>query len=218
MNSIEPATSAEALRSLLRERFPEAHAPPRAEDGERLVTGCQALDRIGLGKGSITEVVQERASSGGALLLAQLIEGSATEGLAMALIDGRDSFNPEDFSQKLLHRLLWIRATSATESLKAADLLLRDGNLPLVAMDLALNPQPELRRIPSPSWYRLRSLAEETSTTFIAITPTRILPTPHLRLLLQKNFTLSAFEHSRYELETTIKATRQGYPTLERVG
>jgi hypothetical protein len=59
----------------------------------------------------------------------------------------------------ILRQLLWMRCTKALEAVKAADLLLRDGNFPLVIVDLILNSPEELRKIPQTTWYRLQRLA-----------------------------------------------------------
>ena len=49
----------------------------------------------------------------------------------------------------VLSRLLWVRCRGAAEAMKAADLILRDGNLPLVLLDLAGNPPAQFWDIPA---------------------------------------------------------------------
>ena len=209
--NIDPAggvASAADLRALLHERFPEAHASARVEDGARLETGCAELDAIGIAKGSVTEIVQTRPSSGGALLITRFIEGAANKGTPLALIDGRDSLEPGGLSPTALQRLLWVRTSTAPEAIKAADFLLRDGNLPSVLIDLALNPKGEVLRVPDSSWQRLRALAVKTSTALLAFTANQSVPRPHLRILLQKSFTLAAFERSRDDIELKLHVAR----------
>ncbi|MDO9128984.1 MAG: dihydropteroate synthase [Anaerolineales bacterium] len=63
------------------------------------------------------------------------------------------------------------KAAVADEALKATDLLLRDRNIPLVILDLKLNPPQELRRIPSSIWFRFSRLVEHHGTTLLVITP-----------------------------------------------
>ena len=210
MNSLKlgDKTSPAELRALLRQQFPEAHAQPRLEDSARFETGCDELDHIGIARGSVTEIVQARPSSGGALLIARLVEGAAARGHHLALIDGRDSFDPESLDTATLRHLLWLRASSAAETIKAADLLLRDGNLPLVLIDLALNPEAETRRLPDTSWNRLRALADQASTALLAITRSQTLPRPHLRIILQESFTLAAFERARGDITITLHTAR----------
>jgi hypothetical protein len=206
--SATPPTQADALRALLRERFPEAHAPPKEDDRARLETGCRELDAIGIAKGTVTEVVKTRPSSGAALLVSRLVEGSAHKDFPLALIDGRDGFDPAELPPATLQRLLWIRATNTAESVKAADLLLRDGNLPLVTLDLTLSPHGEIARVPDTSWQRLRALAEKTSTVLLALTPGKTIPRPHLRINLAQSYTLTHFEHARCQLTLQLQTTR----------
>ena len=208
ISTATPPPSADSLRALLRERFPEAHTPPREDDRAKFETGCRELDAVGLAKGTVTEVVKARPSSGSALLVSRLIEGSADKGSPLALIDGRDGFDPTELPPAPLRRLLWIRATNTAESIKAADLLLRDGNLPLVVLDLTLNPSGEIARVPDTSWQRLRALAEKTSTVLLALTPAKAIPRPHLRIHLNQTYTLTHFEHARRELPLQLQTTR----------
>ena len=70
-----------------------------------------------------------------------------------------------------LGRLLWVRCRTADEALKAADLLLRDRNVPVVVMDLKLNPAAQLRRISGSVWHRFARLAEHQGTAVLVITP-----------------------------------------------
>ncbi|HXG48428.1 MAG TPA: hypothetical protein VNO52_12440, partial [Methylomirabilota bacterium] len=88
-----------------------------------------------------------------------------------ALVDGADSFEPAAADGDVLARLLWVRCARADEALKAADLLLRDPNLPLVVIDLKMNPVRQLRQISSSVWHRLARLLEPHETTVLVITP-----------------------------------------------
>ncbi|PYJ79754.1 MAG: hypothetical protein DME69_03510 [Verrucomicrobia bacterium] len=143
------------LRKLLTERFP--HAPAAA--ATQLVTGLAFLDEAiggGLPKGAITELISPEVSAGSASLIHALLETAQRDCYFLALIDGRDSFDPQPLGNACLGHLLWMRCTKALEAIKAADLLLRDGNFPLVIVDLVLNPREELRKIPQTNWYRLQ--------------------------------------------------------------
>ncbi len=55
--------------------------------------------------------------------------------------------------------------------MKAADILLRDRNLPLVALDLKLNPPAQLRKISATAWHRLQRLAQQGGSVLVALTP-----------------------------------------------
>ncbi len=110
----------------------------------------------------------------------------------------------------------WVRTSTTAEAIKAADFLLRDGNLPSVLIDLALNPKDEVLRVPDSSWQRLRALAEQTSTALLAFTSSQSVPRPHLRILLQKSFTLAAFERSRDDIELELHVVRSTPAQLTR--
>ena len=58
-------------------------------------------------------------------------------------------------------------------------------------MDLQLNEPKELQKIPATTWFRLRNLAEQTAAALIALTPAKIITSAHLRLHLQKTYTLT---------------------------
>src|ERR1700674_5230006 len=135
------------LRNLLAERFP--HTPAPAET--RLITGLSFLDRTiggGLPKGAITELISPQVSAGSASLIHALIQAQRGAVVpvvprSVALIDARDSFDPQPLGNACLHHLLWVRCNKAFEAIKAADLLLRDGNFTLLIVDLVLNPPEE---------------------------------------------------------------------------
>ena len=66
--------------------------------------------------------------------------------------------------------------------MQAADLLLRDGNFPLVILDLVLNPVEELRKIPPSNWYRLQRLVEPAPTAFLVLTPRSMISSAQWKL------------------------------------
>ena len=90
----------------------------------------------------------------------ELVRATSASGHFLALIDGSDSFDPESLGNECLRHLLWIRCRQGLEAIKVTDLLLRDGNFPLVIVDLVLNAPAELRKIPQTTWYRLQRLVE----------------------------------------------------------
>src|SRR6266542_3749961 len=152
------------LRKLLAERFPHRPVPATTR---RLITGLSFLDQAiggGLPKGAITELISPRISAGSASLIHTLLQAAQRDQYFLALIDGRDSFDAQLPDNACLRHLLWVRCTKALDAIKAADLLLRDGNFPLVIVDLVLNPRTELSKIPQISWYRLQRLFESAPT------------------------------------------------------
>src|SRR6266700_1266653 len=181
------------LRKLLTERFP--HAPAAA--ATQLVTGLAFLDEAiggGLPKGAITELISPEVSAGSASLIHALLETAQRDCYFLALIDGRDSFDPQPLGNACLGHLLWMRCTKALEAIKAADLLLRDGNFPLVIVDLVLNPREELRKIPQTNWYRLQRLVESAPTACLVMTRQGMVSSAQLKIVLENSWTLETFK------------------------
>src|SRR2546430_12697761 len=181
------------LRNLLANRFP--HAPMPA--GTRLVTGLSFLDEAiggGLPKGAITELISPEVSAGSASLIHALLETAQRDCYFLALIDGRDSFDPQPLGNACLGHLLWMRCTKALEAIKAADLLLRDGNFPLLIVDLVLNPREESRKIAKTNWNRLQRRVESTSTACLAFTCQGRVHNAPLKIVLENVWNLGRFE------------------------
>jgi hypothetical protein len=181
------------LRALLAERFPSTAAPP----GNFLVTGLPAFDEPaggGLRKGCITELISPETSAGSASFIAALIHAAQSSRHFVALIDGSDSFDPEPLGNHALRHMLWVRCRSTANAIKSADLLLRDGNFPLVMIDLVLNPPRDVRKVPQTSWYRLQRLVESTSTAFLVLTRFNTVSSAHLKVVLENAWTLRSVE------------------------
>ena len=100
------------------------------------------------------------------MVLHEIIEAMQDASQYVALIDGKDCFEP--FADHPL--LLWIRCHNAAQALKATDLILRDGNVSLSILDFKQNPDKELRKIPGPTWYRFQRITEENKTSLLIIT------------------------------------------------
>jgi len=182
------------LRALLAERFPAPASPPR----DYLQTGLSSFDRTtggGLRKGCITELISSNESAGSASFLAAMIETAHRDRYFLALIDGKDSFDPQPLGNDLLRHLLWLRCQTTLQAIKSADLLLRDGNFALVIIDLVLNPANEIRKIPQASWYRLQRLVEATSAAFVVLTRTNTVSSAQLKIALENRWTLQTFRH-----------------------
>ena len=194
------------LRKLLAERFP--HAPATPPTG--LVTGLPFLDQAiggGLPRGAITEVISPRKSAGSASIIHALIDGAYRDNYFMTLIDGRDSFDPCGLNNALLRHLLWVRCLKASEGIKAADLLLRDANFPLVIIDLMLNSPEELRKIPQTNWYRLQRLVELAPTVCLVLTRYEMVDSAQLKLVLESSWNLQTLEKQNAisQLRITVK-------------
>jgi hypothetical protein len=205
-----PAANIIELRQLLAERFPglrtradELTAAPR----DFWPTGLAQLDeplRGGLAKGALTEIVAGQRGSGSALLMTALLQRALHENKFVAVIDGQDSLDVTQLGEDL-SRLFWIRCRSADNALKAADLILRDGNLPLVLLDLMLNPVTQLRKIPATTWYRFQRLVEQTSAICLVLTPRAAVAPAQARITLHSRFSLNALEREPEELLRELK-------------
>ena len=198
------ASSIIDLRKLLAERFPQEQLPPV----DRLVTGLGIFDEAldgGLRKGAITELASAPGSAGSATIIAALLQRACHDRSFIALIDGRDSFDPQSGGDSALPHLLWVRCRKAAEALQAADLLLRDRNFPLVILDLVLNPVTELRRIPSSNWYRLQRLVEPAPTAFLVLTPQSMISSAQWKLALENRWTLPQLDWKAPDLQARLK-------------
>jgi hypothetical protein len=183
------ASSIIDLRRLLAERFPQTFTP----GADQLRTGLSAIDAVagGIPKNAITELTTRNWSAGSALLIHALLQQAHRESFFLALVDGSDSFDPQPAGQAALHNLLWVRCLEASQAIQAADLLLRDGNFPLVVLDLVLNPSSELRKIPQTNWYRLQRLVEAAPTAFLVLTRRSIGSSAQLKLSLENTWRLA---------------------------
>jgi hypothetical protein len=200
------------LRQLLAERF------GRESIGEEICysTGLPALDEIGVPRGALSELVTTpTAGPGGSLLLYGLLHAALREGERVVLIDGKDSFAPKSLPQADLDRLVWVRCRDAGQAIKAADLVVRDGNVPLVIALLTLNPAGELRRIPPTAWQRLQLLAEKSGVTLLAFMPQAQIGCARLRISVSGAFPLARLHIARDELTSGL-ALRVERRRLER--
>jgi hypothetical protein len=210
------------LRQLLADRFPHLRswtdAPPAPSCWK---TGVEHLDNLfhgGLAKGSITEIVgtrlgrDDRAASsssgtGSGLLLHALIQQAHATQQIIVLIDAADSFDPCAFDQEALSRLLWVRCKNAAEALKATDIILRDRNLPLVLLDLKMNPSTQLRKISGTTWYRLQRIVQQNGTAFVVFTPNAMISSAEVRVSLDSRFDITALSQTPEELLPELQFT-----------
>ncbi len=187
------------LREQLRNRFPGAHGGGVRDGGKG--DGSE----VGLVRGKLVEVV---AVGGGAgVVMRRFLEEA--EG-AVGLVDGGDGFDPEGVSDAVLGRLLWVRCRKAVEAVRAADLLLRDGNLRTVLVDLRLVPGRELAGLPMSVWHRLRMLAERGGVAVGVFTPCRVVVCAARRWEVRGTFGLTALEASDEVLWAGLEIRGEG--------
>jgi hypothetical protein len=123
-----------------------------------------------------------------------------------ALVDVGRTFDPQGTNPALLRRLLWVCCANPMQAVKAADLLLRDGNLPLIVLDLQSVAPRELRRIPASTWHRFQRLVEQTSTALVALTSQPMIESASVRIAVRQRWTLAAMRERRRELLTRVEA------------
>ena len=200
------------LRKLLEERFPPRRAPAAA----MFLTGLAALDQItggGLPKSAITELIAPESNAGSASLIHSLLHAAHRAGQFVALIDGHDSFDPQSADNASLRHLLWIRCRKTFDAIKTADLVLRDGNFPLVIVDLVLNAPEELGKIPQTSWYRLQRLVETTATACLVLTRHSMVSSAQLKIRLQNHWSLDTLEKEKAVSRLRFRAQRSHLQT-----
>jgi len=208
------------LRQLLAERFPQTFAPA----ADRLATGVPAIDQAiagGLPKNAITELSSPNLSAGSALLIYALLQNAFRAGYFLALVDGCDSFDPQPMGNAQLRNLLWVRCAKAFEAVQAADLLLRDGNFPLVVLDLVLNAPEELRKIPQTNWYRLQRLVETAPAAFLILTRHSIISSAQLKLTLDNFWSLADLEQEEgvaFRLKIQVNRVQGGRQIMAGAG
>lgn len=191
-----------AVRETLAARFPEAAPLPQ----RHWVTGWEEIDALegGLPHNAVTELCSS-PGCGGFFLHRVLGTLRAQRGLA-ALVDGGRSFDPGSHDTAVFPRLLTVFCETAEQSVKVTDLLLRDGNLPLVLLDLQAMPLRRIGRIPASTWHRFQRLVERSGTALVVMTPQPIVEAARMRITLRANWNLSALIRPRGELFEHLRA------------
>ncbi len=190
------------LRELLAEKFPAAQLNP----GGIFPTGHPAFDGAegGLRRGAVTELTGP-ASSGG-LFIEAVLSALQSRRYFAALVDAGGGFEPQGCGPAALRRLLWIMCSDVKQSIRSADLLLRDANLPLVLLDLQIVPPRQLRGIPASTWHRFQRLVEQTSTAFVVLSPRPMVEAAQVRITMGNRWGLDAMRRRRSNLIGQIEA------------
>lgn len=206
-----PSEKVIQLRQQLADRIPGLRVFSEGlPEKERSIwpTGLPQIDGLlqgGFPKSAISEIVADKANAGSALLSVSLLRHIAENGQILTLIDGQDSFDPASCEPSTLSRLLWVRCKSAEQALKAADLILRDRNLPVALLDLRINPAAQLRKIPSSTWYRFQRIVEVNAAVFIVLTPMPLVGSAQVRLRVHSRFGLEALDQAENDLVKKLK-------------
>jgi hypothetical protein len=196
---MEHSATIQQLRQLLAERFPA----PAPRPGLFFSTGVLPLDKAlggGLRKGTLTEIGTPRDTAGCLTILNAILCASARERRPVALIDGGDGFDPQPVDPAVLAHLLWVRCRNTAEFFKAADLLLRDGNLPVILLDLRGSARAELKRIPNTTWYRLQRIADRSAVACLIATPWFMVSSAQSRVRIQGAFRIGDLDRPTEDL------------------
>lgn len=192
------------LRQLLAARFPSSVR----REGSFVATGVAALDDAlegGLPTSAITEIVCAHASSGGGLALASLLTTTRAERRRVALLDGANSFAPDELPPEILEHLVWVRCDPTQRpALKtfwaAADLLVRDAHFSVVILDLRGVAERDSLRTPGTTWYRLQRAIEQSATAALVLSPTALAPCATHRFVFEDTLAPDAMNTDRAEL------------------
>lgn len=168
-------------------------------------TGVAALDEAvgGLRRGAVSEFSGSTGS--GSLFLAALLEMSGRERWPLALVDAGDAFEPGDWDEAALRRVLWVRCREAKPALRAVDLLLRDGNLPLIVLDVQGLADRELARIPVNVWHRLQRVIEPTGGALVVLSRWPLVEGARVRLVAPERWGLEALRGRRTERARALR-------------
>jgi hypothetical protein len=192
----------QALRQLVTEKYPSTEVKPAG----LFPTGLAEIDEAegGLRRGAVTEVVGP--ISGGSLLISALLLALHAQAEFGALIDGGVSFDPQSADPATLPRLLWVQCANVLQAVKAVDLLLRDGNLPLLVLDLQTMSARETRKVPASTWHRFQRLAEPGGTALAILSTQPLVEGAQVRIALRQRWTLAAMRQRRSKLLAELRA------------
>jgi len=193
--------------------------PSAAALSECVPTGVAALDESvgGLPKGALTEF--SGSTGHGSLFFSALLETACRERWHVGLIDAADEFEPADWDAAALRRVLWVRCTEAKKALRAADLLLRDGNLPLLVLDFQGVPAAQLRGIPTNVWHRFQRVVEQSGVAMVALTRRPMVEGARVRIEVEAPLRLDAMRIKRRDLvaRMSVRIRQKGRETLRRI-
>jgi hypothetical protein len=193
------------LHQILAQRGYAVHS--WAEEMEEVLVEVPAIQGR-LVHGELVEL-WPKSEIGAGLAVREVMRAAVESGHFFALVDGCDGFDPAGAQSSVLKRMLWVRTRTAEQAIKAADLLLRDGNLPLVVLYVRGLPLASLRKVPSQHWYRLQRLAKETGTACLIVTPAPMVPCARKRWAISGQFDLDDLERDAAEVLPRLHAEIQ---------
>lgn len=187
--SPEPRSDQTAqIESLLRDLGPQlVRGESVHERALRLPVGRPEIDRLlggGFPQGALSEV-SGASSSGRTSLALSLLAATTARGELAGWVDGADAFDPPS-AERLgvdLERVLWVRAPSFREALRASERLIQTEGFPLVVLDWTALRVPSSAAAAA-TWIRLARLAAAARTALLLLSTHR-LAGPHAELALE---------------------------------
>jgi len=176
--------------------------------GNTIPSGASVIDNAlggGYSPGHITEIVEPAPSRGVQSLLHHAIRHARQQQRYVALIDAPNQFDPQSESSESLRSLLWIRAHKTNDVVKACDILIRDGNFPLLILDLRFPANSQHTLIRSNEWYRIQRVCEQSRVAFLSFTTQSTIPCAHARLQLTRFIPIETLDHPLSNALTCIE-------------
>jgi recombination protein RecA len=172
-------SSVAIIRAQVERRIPgaltvyERHAP------EVFPTGIAAIDHEigGIPKGALTQICAPvGVTSGRTTVLLSLLAQVTGKEQYCALVDANDCFDPEsaDAVGVCLSRLLWVRCSdrgmkAVEQAFKATDILIQNGGIGVIALDLGNVDEKLIRKIPLTTWFRFARVMEALPTALVVM-------------------------------------------------
>lgn len=172
-------SSLAVIRAQIESRIPGALTTYERAALESFPTGIKALDQDtgGIPKGALTQLCAAPGmTSGRTTVLLSLLAQVTQKEQFCAVVDASDSFDPEsaDAMGVCLSRLLWVRCSGGgmkalEQAFKAADILIQNGGLGVIALDLGNVDEKLIRKVPLVTWFRFARVIETLPTALVVL-------------------------------------------------
>ena len=102
-------------------------------------------------------------------------------------------------------RLLWVRCKAVKQALQATDLLLRDGNCQLLALNLQGIPERQLAEIPGSIWHRFHRLLKHRPSALLVLSPHPLVEGARTRVASTNRWDLDSLDTPRSTLIENLR-------------
>jgi hypothetical protein len=99
-----------------------------------------------------------------------------------------------------MRRILWLRCRAIQEAIRATDLLLRDGNCPLLVLNLQNVPPQKLKPISNSVWHRFHRLVENRPLALLVLSTQPLVQGVRTRIASTTGWNISALNTPRSAL------------------